>query len=454
MGLITDKQVRALKDGQEQNEPLGRNRGSWFVRKRKNSAVAFYRYFHNKKKHKISLGPFKHSSGKPGLTVKEFRQKAVELADLHQQIAPKDLKTYLEEQALLEAQQEEVEQRKGSFNDLLSAYIEDLIQRGRSKAREYNRIFEHDIRAPFPTLVERKSNAITADDIVSILARVHQRGSEVQANIVRAALHAAFNFGVKSDYDHTRIGEKRFHLTHNPVSLTKKNTSVERSAVRVLTHQELYELWHGIAKVPWVGMLGSLLVQFLIATGGQRPRQLLTAKWKDYDFQRRCVTFMNHKRNGKSLPHTIPLTPKAIAILEQIKPYTGSYPWPFATADDNHMHPDSLTKVFNRWHDYRLKQHELNPASPPPEKYTAKSIRDTAKSLMIDAGVDRETRNLIQSHQLTGVDYEHYDRHEHLPEKRAGIVKYDKLLNSLLNGENPGVVQLHNHLYGLEDQAV
>ena len=154
------------------------------------------------------------------------------------------------------------------------------------------------------------------------------------------------------------------------------------------------------------------------------------------------------------MPHTIPLTPKAIAILEQNKPYTGYYPWPFATADDNHMHPDSLTKVFSRWHDYRLMQHELNPTSPPPEKYTAKSIRDTAKSLMIDAGVDRETRNLIQSHQLTGVDYEHYDRHEHLPEKRVGIAKYDKLLNSLLNGENPSVVQLHDYLYGLEDQAV
>lgn len=453
MGLITDKQVRALKDGQEQNEPLGRNRGSWFVRKRNNSTVAFYRYFHKKKKHKISLGTFKPSSGKPGLTVKELRQKAVDLADLHQQITPKDLKTHLEEQALLKARQEEEEQRKGSLHDLLSAYIDDLKKRGRSKAREYNRIFKHDVTTPFPGLIERKANAITADDIVSILARVHQRGSEVQANIVRAALHAAFNFGIKSDYDHTRVGEKRFHLTHNPVSLTKKNTSVERSAVRVLTHEELHELWHGIASVPWVGMLGSLLVQFLIATAGQRPRQLLTAKWKDYDLKRRCVTFMNHKRNGKSLPHTIPLTPRAIAILEKIRPYTGGYPWPFATSDDSHMHPDSLTKVFNRWHNYRLQQHKLNPSQPPPEKYTAKSIRDTAKSLMIDAGVDRETRNLIQSHQLTGVDYEHYDRHEHLPEKRAGIAKYDKLLNSLINGEELTVVQFQDYRCEPETQA-
>ncbi len=35
---------------------------------------------------------------------------------------------------------------------------------------------------------------------------------------------------------------------------------------------------------------------------------------------------------------------------------------------------------------------------------------------MIDAGVNRETRNLIQNHVLTGLDFKHYDKHDHLPE--------------------------------------
>ncbi|WP_257266034.1 hypothetical protein [Endozoicomonas sp. ONNA2] len=87
------------------------------------------------------------------------------------------------------------------------------------------------------------------------------------------------------------------------------------------------------------------------------------------------------------------------------------------------MSSDCITKIFNRWYDHRVTRHKQSPTNPAPEKYTPKSIRDTAKSLIIDAGVDRETRNLIQSHQLTGVDYEHYDRHEHLPEKRAATAK-------------------------------
>ena len=291
---------------------------------------------------------------------------------------------------------------------------------------------------------------ITPDDIVPILAKVHNRGSEVQANRVRTCLHAAFNFGSKSDYDHTRVGEKRFHLTGNPVSMTKKNTSVERSSVRVLNHSELNELWHKLPEAWGVGVIPALLVRFLIATAGQRPTQLLTAKWTDYDFDRNCVTFMNRKRNGEPMPHVVPLTPRAISILEEVKAYTSQFPWPFATCNETAIHPDSLVRLFSQWHRHRVKQAEIKARKTglnlQPEKYTVKSIRDTAKSLMIDAGVDRETRNLIQSHQLTGVDYEHYDRHEHLPEKVAGITRYDQILEKILYGETGKVIDLNSHL--------
>ncbi|MFK0570703.1 hypothetical protein [Endozoicomonas sp.] len=205
---------------------------------------------------------------------------------------------------------------------------------------------------------------------ITILAKVHQRGSETQANMTRAALHAAFNFGTKSDYDHTRMGEKRFHLNQNPVSLTKKNTAAERSTVRVLTHEELYELWHNLPEAPWVGLIGVQMIRFLIATAGQRPKQRLTAKWQDYDLHRRCVTIMNHKRNGKSLPHVVPLTPKAISILEEVRTYTSGYPWPFTVSHEAHLNPNSLTKILARWYEYRLQQHQNSPtAFTKPDRF-------------------------------------------------------------------------------------
>jgi len=61
---------------------------------------------------------------------------------------------------------------------------------------------------------------------------------------------------------------------------------------------------------------------------------------------------------------------------------------------------------------------------------------------MIDAGVNRETRNLIQNHGLTGIDFKHYDKHDHLPEKLLGMEKYDRFLDKIISDNESNVVQL------------
>lgn len=183
-----------------------------------------------------------------------------------------------------------------------------------------------------------------------------------------------------------------------------------------------------------MGIVISLCIQFLIATGGQRPSQLLRAKWEDYDFERNCVSFENKKRKGEALIHTIPLTPRALNIIDEVREYTSQLPWPFAFQEKAPVRTDSLSTALDRWHRYRTRLCEQS-GDILTARYTPSCLRDTAKSLMVDAGINREVRNLIQSHQLTGVDYEHYDRHEHLPEKRAGMALYDQELSKVLQKE-------------------
>ncbi|WP_422474585.1 tyrosine-type recombinase/integrase [Endozoicomonas sp. ALB032] len=436
MSNITDMEARSLKDGQTITEKLGRNRGTFLIRRRGQSYIAFYRYFSGKTKREISLGSYRYSTSAAGFSLKEIRERAVNLANIRQAISPADLKSHLEKQAEEQQQQAQVEAQKGSFADLLDAYVDDLRKRGKDKEREYSRIVQKDIKDPYPNLAGKKAKDVTADDIVTILAKVHNRGSENQANCVRAMLHAAFSFGSKSDYDHTRVGEKRFYLTHNPVAMTKKNTQVEKSRVRVLNNREIHQLWHNIKDAPEVGIVISLCIQFLIATGGQRPSQLLRAKWVDYDFERNCVSFENKKRKGEALIHTIPLTPRALDIIAEVREYTSHLPWPFAFQEAAPVRTDSLSTALDRWHRYRTRLCEQS-GDLLTARYTPSCLRDTAKSLMIDAGINREVRNLIQSHQLTGVDYEHYDRHEHLSEKREGMERYDGLLSNILTTPKP-----------------
>ncbi|WP_163371712.1 hypothetical protein [Endozoicomonas acroporae] len=64
---------------------------------------------------------------------------------------------------------------------------------------------------------------------------------------------------------------------------------------------------------------------------------------------------------------------------------------------------------------------------------------------MIDVGVNREQRNLLQSHAQSGVDVKHYDRHEHLPEKRESLRRYDALLDKILKGEETTLVDIDTY---------
>ena len=288
------------------------------------------------------------------------------------------------------------------------------------------------------------------DDIVIILAAIHQRGSEVESVRVRALLHACFNFGIKGDYDPTRIAEKRFYIQHNPVTATKKNTKASQPGNRVLSHEEVRLLWNNIGNTHRVGFVMACAIRFILATAGQRPKQLLQATWEDYDFQRNCVTLIDRKgRQGTEKIHVVPLTGRAMAILRAVREVSGSYPWPFCSgvkgrsgASKGELMPLTLESLKNGFIRYNkaLAEQATSKDKPAPEPFTARDIRRTVKNLMIDAGVNREQRNLLQSHARNGVDVKHYDRHEHLPEKRESIRRYDALLDKILKGEedHPG----------------
>ena len=158
----------------------------------------------------------------------------------------------------------------------------------------------------------------------------------------------------------------------------------------------------------------------MFATGGQRPEQLLRAKWSDYDFDNKTLTILNYKRNGSVFRHVVPLSERALKILRTI-PEFGEYPFTYLAG--KHIATTTLSICLNRFQDYHGKDEN---------HYLPRDIRRTCKNLLIDAGVNREGRNLLQCHQLTGVDFKHYDRHEHLPEKWAAMEKYDRVLADII----------------------
>ncbi|TIV06620.1 MAG: site-specific integrase, partial [Mesorhizobium sp.] len=63
---------------------------------------------------------------------------------------------------------------------------------------------------------------------------------------------------------------------------------------------------------------------------------------------------------------------------------------------------------------------------------TNRDLRRTFKTLAGKAGVPKEIRDRLQNHALQDVSSKNYDRWNYMPEKRAGMARWDKFLRALL----------------------
>lgn len=187
-----------------------------------------------------------------------------------------------------------------------------------------------------------------------------------------------------------------------------------------MTGKEINHLWHNFETTYAVGSIMAAFIKFLFATGGQRPLQVLRAAWENYDLEGKTVTIVDPKGTGGTKIHVVPLTERAFQIINGL-PRIGDHP--FTAYGHKSFTQCSVRQALKRYHTQ----------NPNIEYYLIRDIRRTCKNLLIDAGVNREQRNLLQSHALHGVDFKHYDRHEHLPEKIEALERYDKLLESIIN---------------------
>ena len=64
---------------------------------------------------------------------------------------------------------------------------------------------------------------------------------------------------------------------------------------------------------------------------------------------------------------------------------------------------------------------------------TIRDLRRTWKTLAGQAGLSKEIRDRLQNHTLQDVSSKSYDRWNYMPEKRAGMEKWDAFVRTLLS---------------------
>ena len=445
---ITDPDLRNLTPGKSKVESLGKSLGAMVFRHKGKVTSGYYRYWKGKQSIFIKLGTYKPPRTKvAGFTLKEIREKANELATLRQQISPQDLKEYLsqqeedrQQQVEEKKQQEAIEASKGTFEDLLNAYVANLYRLGRSSARQTETSLKRTVKKPYPDMLKVKANKIVVDDIIKIIRRMISSGVTTQSNRVRSYLHAAFEYGLRADNDPMQQEEhgKRFYLHFNPVHAVPRQAQFERIRDRVLSNDEIRFYWLHFEKGrPTHSKLYGLLIRFMISAFGNRPEQLNHCLWSDFDFNNRTLVFFDSKgKSARKKKRIIPLTSRAIDILEQARQYSGNNPGPFYIGKKSPIDIGNFCTYVQYYNDW-LEQQARDKGEPVPERWTAKDIRGTATRLFTDCRVPKEQRYLLQSREDNSIESKHYDHDDRLPEKRDVARIYDNYLGQILSDTVP-----------------
>ena len=158
-------------------------------------------------------------------------------------------------------------------------------------------------------------------------------------------------------------------------------------------------------------------VQILMLTG-QRVEEVARLHKNQWDSAERILDWSKTKN---SRPHAVPVPSLAAEFLDSIKP--NEHGWLFPSAMDPSKPVSHSTLYSFIW---RQRERGVIPV------VTNRDLRRTWKTLACKAGLSKEIRDRIQNHALQDVSSKSYDRWNHMPEKRAGMARWDKFVRALL----------------------
>lgn len=173
-------------------------------------------------------------------------------------------------------------------------------------------ILERLNRDVFPWLGERPVSEIKAMDVLAVLRRIENRGALETAHRIRTICGQVFRYAVATG-----------RAEHDPTSDLKGALRPVKGKhhAALIDPQEVAGLLRAIDSFQ-----GSLIVRSALKLAPMvfvRPGELRQMEWSEIDFESAQWNIPAEKMKMKQ-PHIVPLSRQALAILEELKPKTGS----------------------------------------------------------------------------------------------------------------------------------
>jgi len=392
---LTERRIRALKAAGERVELMdGAVPGLGIRVSPTGSKSWFLRYGPQEARRRIVLGPY------PALTLEAARNKARELVA---GVRIKDRDPMTERRAARAARRQA---DTATFEALATFYLEQHAKR-RKRLRGWQED-ERKLRVEvLPLWGSRPAAEIRRTDVRALLERIAEERGGVCANRTRALLSKVFSFGIEKE-----------RVEGNPVYGVKR-LYAEKPRERVLTEEELRGLWPLLDRLqPTVGAAWRLIL-----LTAQRPGEVLSMRWRDLERDSRGWWWNLPAELTKThRAHRVPLSPQALAVIETLRPLTGSTEWVLASRADGKR----LTWLSHS--SARLR------AWSGLEHFTPHDLRRTAATWLGRSGVRPDTIDQLLNH-TAGRITRTYNRAGYDAEKRQAVILLGDLVEGVVTGE-------------------
>jgi len=291
---------------------------------------------------------------------------------------------------------------------------------------------------------------VTAEQLMPALRALIDKGQGTTARIARASLRAAYQQAMRAPFDPSVPAELRgFDVRANPLDLIPAAAfaGFRRAGERALSWPELVAYRKRVEKLPGGALKDALLLGLLL--GGQRVVQLSRVTHADVDLHGRTISLRDPK--GRRLHprlHTLPLEGRAFELVKRRmeapvwrrKPKTKAERQLVLDLEGT----DTTTPAANR---PLLSRRDRVPvddvilsktvseiaaamvaASEARAPFRGGDIRRTAETLLAGMRVPRDVRAHLLSHGVSGVQAQHYDRHDYMAEMREALEAWEARL--------------------------
>jgi integrase len=305
------------------------------------------------------------------------------------------------------------------------------VERGELRPRTHEESERYLLKHWRP-LHPHRIDKLSRSDVAGCLNRIRRDSGEVAAARAHSALSGFYVWA---------MGEG--HVESNPVIGTNKPTE-PAARDRVLTGAEIAEIW--AACQPRSETLHPRrdnsdyrrIVRLLLLTGCRRD-EIGALRWSEVDRTDAAIRLPSERtKNGR--PHTVPLSPLALAVLAEVK-HQGERDCVFGLGDDG----------FSGWSaakerlDARIvaARREVNKKAKPMPEWVIHDLRRTCSTGMGDLGVQRHVIEALLNHVsghragVAGV----YNRSPYANECRTALVLWADHVRAIVEGAERRVLQ-------------